>query len=228
MTDVKKYAKEFKQRRALLQEHSHFLCHTSIARQLYNALGNEFSQRNHLPVQIAFDTPNQIAAAVNKAVQGSTYVHLAGTNLCIKIGKTSLSASDNAENVFEGLKFCVEEKLTNGWSDVHSIHLKTKDSASLPLYTKYQDEVLQYVKAKAEENKKGKTAAATASTAVVSKAVSGKDNKKNKRSREEEEEEEAVTIPVVAKKVAKKAAPAAAAPAPVEAAPAKKGKGGKK
>jgi ribosome biogenesis protein UTP30 len=238
MNDVKKMAKEFKQRKALLQEHSHFLCHTSIARQLYNALGNDFAQRNHFPVQIAFDTPNQIATAVNKAIQGSTYVHLAGNNLCIQMGKTSLSANENTANIVEGLNFAIEEKLTNGWSDVHSIHLKTKDSASLPIYTKYQDEVLQYVKAKTEENKKSKVSAkapATTSSAPVVSHESTTGGKKSKRSREEEPTV-AAAVPVEEpeqKKVAKKSATttpssAVTASSSVSSIPVLKKKAGKK
>jgi ribosome biogenesis protein UTP30 len=178
MNDVKKLHKEFKQRKGLLSEHSHFLCHTSIARQLYNNLGNAFSDRNHFPVQVSFDAPSELAGVVAKAV-ASTYMHLAGTNLCIKMGKTSLSAAQNAENVLEGVEFAVQ-KLQNGWSDVHSVHLKTKDSASLPVYTKLNDEVLEYVKQKAGEKKQ--TAPATTAAAAVASAAAGS----GKRVREEE------------------------------------------
>ena len=40
---------------------------------------------------------------------------------------------------------CFVSKLKNEWKDVHSIHIKTSDSASLPVYSKSTDAMLQYI-----------------------------------------------------------------------------------
>lgn len=143
INDAKKHYTQIKDKKQLLKDHSHFICDSRIAGQLYNILGSTFSSRNDYPVQINFTNPAQLPALI-KTVIGSTYFNMAGKNISIRLGHTGMKANQVQENIMEGLPFAIE-KLQNDWKDVHSIHLKTSDSASLPLYSKLPDEMLQYV-----------------------------------------------------------------------------------
>lgn len=196
MNEVKKSFKEFKDKKKLLSGHSHFLCHTSVARQLYNNLGSVFSERNNFPVQVSFEQPSELNKAVAKAVS-SSYMHLAGNNICIKLGKTSMTPTEITENIMEGIPFAVE-KFQNGWSDVHTVHLKTKDSASLPIYSKHDNELLNYVKQKSAETKEKKATGNTQSNSTKA-SVTGK--------RARAEESAPVVEPETDKKAKKAKAP---------------------
>ncbi len=208
MNEVKKSYKEFKDKKNLLSEHTHFLCHTSIARQLYNNLGTVFSERNNFPVQISFEQPSELSKAVSKAV-GSTYMHLAGNNICIKFGRTSMTPTEITQNIMEGIPFAIE-KFQNGWADVHTVHLKTKDSAALPLFSRHDNELLNYVKQKSAETstttKKAKTSTDGAKAEPESKKpVTGKRNR-NDQSAAAEEPISAAPVSNVDKKVKRKKA----------------------
>jgi ribosome biogenesis protein UTP30 len=193
--ECKKHYKQFQEKRQLLREHTHFVCDSRIAGQLYNILGSTFSNRSDYPVQINYEKFTQLPALVQKVID-STYFHLAGKNLSIRIGMTHMSAEDVTENVLGGLPFAIE-KLQNGWKDVHSIHLKTSDSPSLPIYSKVPDEMLAYVQKKVAESSSSSSSVASAASANGSAIPKAKGK--------------ASAIPVAA------AAPAAPAAAPVAA-----------
>lgn len=173
--EVRKYCKEFQARKALLSAHDFFLCHHSVGRQLYNLLGKDFGARNNFPVQINFAAPAKLPAAVAQAVSSSTYMHLAGRNMTIHMGLTSMTPQCVRENIIAGMEFAVQ-KFQGGWRDVHSLHLKTKDSAALPIFSATDSDLLDYVKAKVAAKK----ASSTEEAATVKKAPaqSGKKIKK--------------------------------------------------
>eukprot|EP01039_Chlorochromonas_danica_P010006 gene10003-11066_t len=154
--EVRKYCKEYQQRKLLLSQHDFFLCDHSVGRQLYNLLGKDFGARNHFPVQISFSNVQKLPEAVQQAVD-STYMHLSGRNMTIRMGLTSMSPQEVRENIVEGMEFAVQ-KLKGGWRDVHSLHLKTKDSASLPIFSAMDNELLDYVRSKAQEKAQEKAA----------------------------------------------------------------------
>ena len=77
-------------------------------------------------------------------IVSSTYCNLKGTNVSIRFGHLGMSAEQVLDNMLEGVA-CFVSKLKNEWKDVHSIHIKTSDSASLPVYSKSTDAMLQYI-----------------------------------------------------------------------------------
>jgi hypothetical protein len=81
-------------------------------------------------------------------VLSSSYMHLKGKIISIRLGLTSMSEEEVTSNTLEGLEFAIA-KFRDTWKDVHSIHLKTADSPSLPIYSQLPSEVLDYVKLKA-------------------------------------------------------------------------------
>lgn len=160
--DVRKYCKEFQNRKKLLSEHDFFLCHHSIGRQLYNLLGKDFGARHHFPIQITFPELDKLPKAVKQAVD-STYMHKAGRSMTVKVGLTHMTPQHIRENVIEGMEFAIQ-KLPKGWRDVHSLHMKTKDSASLPIFSATDNELLNYVKSKVQEKNEKKAAVSQAET----------------------------------------------------------------
>jgi len=143
INDAKKHYVQIKDKKQLLKDHTHFITDSRIAGQLYNILGNTFSSRNDYPVQINFTNPAQLPKLVQTVID-STYFHNAGKNISIRMGHTGMPANFVLENILEGLPFAIE-KLKNEWKDVHNIHLKTSDSAALPIYSKVPDDMMKYV-----------------------------------------------------------------------------------
>ena len=141
---VKKEFKQFQDRKTLLSSHSHFLCDSRVASQLYNLLGKVFSNRNHLPVPVDIpgDKPSALEQAVQKAVHMSTYMHVAGQNITLRVAHCSMSQAQILDNVLQGASFAInklvgEQGISGG--RVHSIHIKTSDSAALPLFSRHYD-----------------------------------------------------------------------------------------
>ena len=147
VSDVKKRYPAQKDRKQLLSEHTHFISDASVLTQLYSLLGKTFTDRNTYPIPISFASPEKIKHVMVK-VLSSSYMHLKGQTITIRLGLTTMSIEDVTSNTVEGLEFAIA-KLKNTWGDVHSIHLKTLDSPALPVYSKVPSEVLRYVKRKA-------------------------------------------------------------------------------
>jgi len=154
INDVKKYYVQIKDKKTLLKAHTHFICDARIAPHLYNLLGSTFSARNNFPVQITFTKASMLPSIITKIVS-STYCHLKGTNVSIRFGHLGMSAEDVLENMLEGVT-CFVSKLKNEWKDVHSIHIKSSDSASLPVYSKSADAMLQYIVQKSTSSEESK------------------------------------------------------------------------
>ena len=163
INDVKKYFKEFKALKKLARQFTHFLCDGRVMSQLYNLLGKSFGARNNYPIPIDFQHVERLPAAANKALNCSTYVHLRGQCISLRLGDTRMSATSLSTNAMQGLDFAVSEKLPKGWAGVHSVSLKLSDSAALPIYARDgSDSGVSYMKKSAstsggaEENGKGK------------------------------------------------------------------------
>lgn len=60
-----------------------------------------------------------------------------------------MNKTEIISNVLEGLDFAIE-KFKNNWLDVVSVYLKTSDSPSIPIYSQNKNEMLQYIKRKAD------------------------------------------------------------------------------
>lgn len=203
INDVKKYYKEFKQLKNLSQRFTHFLCDARIMSQLYNLLGKSFGKGNNYPVPIDFKQVEKFPASAIKALQASSYIHLKGKCINLRLGNADMAKEQLVANALQGLEFAATEKLPKGWAGVHSISLKLADSASLPIYARdASDAGVAFIKARSSKGSQGSAGAAEGSSAT----------KGTKRLREEE-----AAAPAAASKAAKKtvdAKPAPPAPAP--------------
>ena len=146
---VIKVYNRFQDRKKLLSQHTQFICDDRIVSHLYNALGKTFGDRHRFPVPVDIVDTEKITKNITKVLE-STYIHLAGTNIIIRVGISTMPSEEILENVTEGLNFLLEKlghgKFTKGLAKVHSIHMKTGTSPALPIYSKVPSEILQYVK----------------------------------------------------------------------------------
>lgn len=144
MNDVVKLFKSFKERKQLRTEYSHFICDVNITKQLYNALGKTFNGIGQLPIPVNYDDLSALPKAVNKVLE-STYMHLKGQNITFTIGFTSMDAHKIQDNIISGIDFAME-KIPGKWGKVHSIHIKTGGSPSLPIFGKMANEAIQVLR----------------------------------------------------------------------------------
>lgn len=159
--EVNKQYKAFREKKDILSNHTHFVCDIGIVSHLYNLLGKTFGQRNHFPVPITISLTEATAAAaagkknplhVNiQQVVDSTYMALKGQHINVRFGNTRMPAAHVTENIVQGVAFAVENKIPNGWKNVHSLHIKTPTSASLPLYYRHSKDIMNLLSASATQ-----------------------------------------------------------------------------
>mmetsp|Transcript_15777 Transcript_15777/g.23719 ORF Transcript_15777/g.23719 Transcript_15777/m.23719 type:complete len:317 (+) Transcript_15777:66-1016(+) len=180
--DVKKQYKAFKDRKTLLSEHTHFVCDTRIFSQLINLLGKVFGKRNHLPIPIDISNMDKIESSVNKAVHNSTYMSIAGQTITLRLGHTNMASDKVAANILSGVRVAVE-KLDVGvrLGGVHSVHIKSPDSAALPIHFTHNSDIGDFVAAAAEstqEDSEGEPISAPKSVKKGKKNVMSSKTKK--------------------------------------------------
>lgn len=175
ISDVRKIYSAFKDRKQLLSEYTHFVTDATIMQHIYNLLGKVFSNRNNYPVPITYTSVSKLPAAIVKATE-SSYMHVKGQNISIRLGHSGMKASDIVSNICSGVEFAVS-KLPQAWKSVHSIHLKSSDSPALPVYCKTASDTLSFVKAKTAESK---------DNVSEDKPVKGKSSKKKRKAKSDE------------------------------------------
>lgn len=133
-------------------------------------LGKPFFSRSAkvpLPVSLDVETPARLAAELRAAVE-CTYVHLAASaSTGIRVARADFTAEQLAENVAAVVEALVARKVPAGWRGVRSFHIKSPDSAALPIWMTQElyadDDVLDPVaeerKALVDAEKKEKRAA---------------------------------------------------------------------
>ena len=165
INDVRKLYVEYKSRKQLLKEHTHFVCDTRILKQLYNLLGKVFGDRNHHPVPIIYRSVDNIRFAIEKVIS-SSFMHLKGSVISIRLGHTGMNISEVTANVIDGIEFAIS-KFPNVWKSVKSIHLKTADSPALPIYSKLPSEEFAFVMKKLKDSENSTPDSPKTTTAVV-------------------------------------------------------------
>ena len=144
--ELKKSYKDYKSQKQLLKEHTHFICTASVQRQTYQVLGPHFGKRHLLPVVIR-DNLNKMCDAIAK-VLSSAYVHLSGDNMAIRLAHGKMSSQQVADNVISGAEFLAAKIPDGGWKNVHSIHLKTAYSPAIPVYSRNESELVNFLQSK--------------------------------------------------------------------------------
>ncbi|KAJ3410959.1 Ribosomal L1 domain-containing protein 1 [Chytridiales sp. JEL 0842] len=129
--------KPYEAKRQLCASYQLFMADERILPLLPEALGKTFFQKKKQPVPINMTKSN--LAQEFESAKNATYLHI-GNGLCsaIKVAHTELTPTEIVENIEAAIPLIVN-KIPRKWSNIQSIHLKTSESASLPLYNALPD-----------------------------------------------------------------------------------------
>jgi len=155
---IKKKFSQYEAQRKLFAEHDIFLADDRIVTMLPKALGKTFyksTAKRPVPVSIAAPAPKtdgkRIArakgddklaagspAAIAKEIQkalDSALVHISpSASTAVKIGYATMEPSQLAANVTAVANEIIEKLVTKKWRNVKAIHIKSQNSASLPIW----------------------------------------------------------------------------------------------
>jgi ribosome biogenesis protein UTP30 len=130
--------KSLQSRLQLCDSHKAFLADNRITALLPNVLGPDFYRKpSKVPIPVNLTgkqkTAENIKIQITKALS-STYFHLApAENTSIRIGLSSFTPEQVAENI-EKVVDQLTENIPGKWRGLRSLHIKTANSASLPIY----------------------------------------------------------------------------------------------
>lgn len=103
-------------------------------------LGKPFYARTaKVPIPVDFEGPNaetpaRLTAQLRAAVE-STYVHLSSSaSTSVRVGRADFSPEQIVENVDAVVAALVAKKIPAGWRGVRSFHIKSPNSAALPIW----------------------------------------------------------------------------------------------
>jgi len=106
--------------------------------RLPTTLGATFYRKSSkIPIPVSLtrsDSTTNLKNQISKALS-STYLHLSpAASTSIKVALSSFSPEQVVENVEKVVKDIVEKKIPGGWKNLKSLHIKSPNSASLPIY----------------------------------------------------------------------------------------------
>merc|ERR1712137_923025 len=94
-------------------------------------LGKPFFTQKKQPAKINI-LSGKIEPQITYALRSTRILVGGGKCTCVQVGTTHQSVDEIAENIVIGSKGILS--FLNGWKNVKSIHLRTKNSISIPLY----------------------------------------------------------------------------------------------
>ncbi|XP_070617203.1 ribosomal L1 domain-containing protein 1 isoform X2 [Erythrolamprus reginae] len=208
--------KPFEAKRRLLNRFAVFLSDDRIRRLLPSQIGKHFYKRKKAPLCVDLKAKD-LAKEIHKRVQGTILpVTNKGSCFMVRIGNTTMDASEITENVIAAAK-TIAIKAPKIWKSVKILHLKTSKSIALPVFhsafqgeagvqRKEDTEKQQIVQRKRKKNKaKPKTTDQTTGTKEDTKSgdpqtdvpkADGLEPSAPKSKEEEEEEEIPQLVPI--------------------------------
>ena len=152
----------FETRRELLSEHDIFLADDRIITRLPQTLGKVFykgTAKRPIPIHIAQENrvegkrvntnrqkvskeekhaavanPAIVAKEIDKALNSVPVSLKPGTSVSVRVGSTKLAPQHLAENVDVVARGIIERHVVKGWRNVKSIHVKSPNSAAVPIW----------------------------------------------------------------------------------------------
>ncbi|KAL8682455.1 MAG: hypothetical protein Q9186_001498 [Xanthomendoza sp. 1 TL-2023] len=149
----------FESRRKLLNEHDIFLADARVVTMLPKILGKIFYQSPKKPVPVNLEPSKQIDAEGKRAAPKNTdenakriapplqvakeiektincaLVHLSpSNNTAVRIGRSSFTAQQIAENVESVVAGLVEKFIPQGWRNVRAVNIKGPNTMALPIW----------------------------------------------------------------------------------------------
>jgi ribosome biogenesis protein UTP30 len=129
--------KPFEAKRVLCASFDLFAADTRIIPMLPKILGKTFFEKKKqpVPVNLTSTNPEEIKQEIQEAVEAAYFFQTGGSNTSITIGKSSQTPEQLAANIEAVIKQ-LAAKLPSGLSTIRTIHVKTKESAALPIYVR--------------------------------------------------------------------------------------------
>ncbi|KAF9583324.1 hypothetical protein BGW38_009750 [Lunasporangiospora selenospora] len=167
VTKLRNRYKPYEAKRQLCASYGLFLADARVIPVLPKLLGKTFFLKKKQPIPVDL-TKSDLKKEIERAIS-STYMHInQGTCSAIKIGLTSQTPGEVTENITTAISHIVE-KIPRKWKNIQSIHIKTSDSVSLPIFNSLPGDGLRI---------------------SVDRRASGKKNSKSEEAASEEEDEE--------------------------------------
>lgn len=136
---LKKKFKTYESLRQLFDSHDMFIADDRIVTMLPTVMGKTFYKKTaKMPVPVAIagaaDSANSLKKTVTKVLE-STFVHLApASSTSIRVALSSFTPEQVVENISAVMDAMTGKKIPGGWKNVKTVHIKTAESASLPIY----------------------------------------------------------------------------------------------
>jgi len=127
----KKYV-PFESRRRLRGAYDFFAADERVLPLLPKLLGSEFYKSNKLPLPLNLKR-KVLRDSLERAVGGAILRPSHGTCVSLACASTAQSTADAADNVLAVVEKVVA-RTPGKWQNVHAIHLRTVNSAALPIY----------------------------------------------------------------------------------------------
>jgi ribosome biogenesis protein UTP30 len=129
--------KPFEAKRALCSSFDLFAADTRIIPMLPKIIGKTFFEKKKqpVPVDLSSTSPEDVKQEIQEAVQATYFFQTGGSSTSITVGKCLQDPAHIAANIEAVIKQ-LGKKLPSGLSTIRTIHVKTKDSAALPIYVR--------------------------------------------------------------------------------------------
>lgn len=136
---LRKKFKTYESRRQLFDSHDMFIADDRIVTMLPVTLGSTFYKKTaKIPVPVAIAAGANSADALKNTVSkilASTFVHLApSASTSIRVALSSFTPEQVVENVAAVVAAMADTKIPGGFKNIKTIHIKSPNSASLPIY----------------------------------------------------------------------------------------------
>ncbi|KAJ2077392.1 proteasome-interacting protein cic1 [Coemansia sp. RSA 988] len=132
MLQLRTEYKAYEARRLLISTHDLFLTDDRVINSLPEALGVKFFKSKKLPAPVNLKASN-LKEEMNRALSCTYFRPTKGTCNAVKIGMTSMSASDLAKNI-EIATELIAKCIPKGWDNIQTIGIKTGTSLTLPIF----------------------------------------------------------------------------------------------
>jgi ribosome biogenesis protein UTP30 len=161
-TKLKARYHDFENRRELLSEHDVFLADDRIITRLPDTLGKIFykgTTKRPIPIHIAQENRVEgkriktdklkvskeekqasvaslaiVAKEIERALNSVPVSLKPGLSVSVRVGNTNLTPKHLADNVDVGARGIIEKHVVKGWRNVKSIHIKSPNSAAIPIW----------------------------------------------------------------------------------------------
>jgi len=129
----------FQAKRELAAMYDVFLADDRIVCMLPKTLGKTFYSTSKKPIPVRLAQKNRVAGKLNdriKAAVESAHFIVQGSYSSFKVARVSQSEKEVTENVMDGIAGAAM-KVPGRWKNIQAIHIKTGNSAALPVFNSF-------------------------------------------------------------------------------------------